>query len=131
MQAYARVTGFVPLARGLKVNTTLQRPQRGVSSLQFGLRTPSRRRRLNVVKETSRLLDAWREAERAAGAARQAAEQAQEAVEAASSATEAAREAAEDAGEAVEAVDRVATGAKKAFHTHAAEIGADEEQKRP
>ena len=85
---------------------------------------------VNVVKETSRLLEAWREAERASAAARQAAEQAQEAVEAASSATEAAREAAEDADEAVEAVDRVATGAKKAFHIHEAEIGAAE-QKRP
>lgn len=83
-----------------------------------------------MARETSRLLEAWREAERAAAAAHQAALHAQEAAEAATKAAEAARLAAEDAGVSVEAADRVATGAKKAFHNHEADISAEEEKDR-
>lgn len=84
-----------------------------------------------MAKETPRLLEAWREAERAAAAARQAAEHAQEAAEAATMSAEAARVAAEDAGLTLEAADRVASGAKKAFHNHEAEMSAAEEKNRP
>lgn len=82
-------------------------------------------------KETSRLLEAWREAERAAGAARQAAEHALEAAEAAERSAEAAKRAAEDAGVSLEAADRVATGAKRAFHDHEADILAEKEKQSP
>lgn len=81
-----------------------------------------------MAKETSRLLDAWREAERAAGAARQAAEHALEAADAAERSVEAAKQAAEDAGVSLEAADRVASGAKIAYHTHEAEILAEDEE---
>lgn len=83
-----------------------------------------------MAKETSRLLEAWREAERAAGAARQAAQHAQVAAEAAANAAAAARVAAEDAGLTLEVADRVASGAKKAYHTHEAEIIEAEDRKR-
>ena len=83
-----------------------------------------------MAKETSRLLEAWREAERAAGAARQAAEHALEAAEAAERSAEAAKQAAQDSGVSLEAADRVASGAKKAYHNHEAEILADGEKHR-
>ena len=83
-----------------------------------------------MAKETSRLLDAWRAAERAAGAARLAAEHAQEAAEAAQLATEAARRAAEDAGVTLEAADVAAGGAKKAYHNHEADIIEAENKER-
>lgn len=79
-----------------------------------------------MANETSRLLEAWREAERAAGAARLAAEHALEAAEAATRAAEAAKRAAEDAGVTLEAADRVAGGAKKAYHNHEAAILAED-----
>lgn len=82
-------------------------------------------------KETSRLLEAWRQAERASGAAHLALEHAQEAADAAAKSAEAARLAAEDAGISVEAADLVAGGAKKAYHNHEAEILAAEQEKRP
>lgn len=82
-------------------------------------------------KETARLLEAWREAERASGAARLAAEHAQEAADAASRAAEAARIAAEDAGVSVDAADRVASGAKQAYHEHEASVIEAEEPDRP
>ena len=88
-------------------------------------------------RETARLLEAWREAERAAGAARMAAEHAQEAADAAASAAdaaanaaEAARAVAEDAGLSLEAADRVAGGAKKAYHEREAELLDQEEKDR-
>jgi hypothetical protein len=73
--------------------------------------------------ETARLLEAWRQAERAAGAAHLAAEHAMEAAEAAAKAAEAARLAAEDAGVSVEEADLVARSAKDAFHQRAAGAG--------
>lgn len=84
-----------------------------------------------MANETSRLLEAWRQAERAAGAARQAAEHATEAADAAELAAEAARRAAADAAVSLEAADRVAGGAKKAYHNHEAEIIAEDEKERP
>lgn len=81
-----------------------------------------------MAHETSRLLEAWREAERAAGAARLAAEHALEAAEAAMKSAEAAKRAAEDAGVTLEAADRVAGGAKKAYHNHEAAILAEDEK---
>ena len=81
-------------------------------------------------KETSRLLESWRAAARAAEAARTSAEHAQIAAEAAALAAEAARVAAEDAGVTVEAADQVATGAAKAFHDREEEIIAVEEKRR-
>ena len=84
-----------------------------------------------MANETSRLLDAWRAAERAAGAARLAAEHAQESAEAAERSAEAAKRAAEDAGITLEAADVAAGGAKKAYHNHEAEIIADGEKDRP
>jgi hypothetical protein len=83
-----------------------------------------------TARDTARLLEAWREAERAAGAARLAAEHAQEAADAAAKAAEAARLAAEDAGVSVAAADRVATGAKKAYHNHEAELIETERERR-
>ena len=82
-------------------------------------------------KETARLLEAWREAERAAGAARLAAEHAQEAADAAARAAEAARLVAEDAGVTVVAADRVASGAKHAYHEHEADVVDAKERERP
>ena len=82
-----------------------------------------------MARETSRLLEAWRQAERAAGAARQAAEHALEAAEAAERSAEAAKRAAEDAGVTVEAADQVASGAKKAYHNHEAELLSEEEER--
>lgn len=79
-------------------------------------------------KETSRLLDAWRQAERAAGAARLAAEHAQEAVDAAERSAEAARLAAQDAGLSLEIADAAATGAKQAFHERESEIISEDGQ---
>ncbi len=84
-----------------------------------------------ATKETSRLLDAWRHAERAAAAAHNAADHAKEAAEAACKAAEAATLAAEDAGVSVNAADSVATGANGASHNHEAELAADEAKKRP
>ena len=84
-----------------------------------------------IFRDTSRLLEAWREAERAAGAARLAAEHAQEAADAAAKAAEAARVAAEDAGVSLEEADRVAGSAKKAYHNHEAEIIDQDERNRP
>lgn len=84
-----------------------------------------------MARETARLLEAWREAERAAGAAHLAAEHAREAAEAATHAAAPARPAAEDAGVTVNAADRVATGAKKAYRNHEAAILAEEGKKRP
>ena len=88
-------------------------------------------------RETARLLEAWREAERAAGAARLAAEHAQEAAsaaadaaDAAAKAAEAARIAAEDAGLSLEAADLVAGGAKRAYHEREAELLEKEEGQR-
>ncbi len=83
-----------------------------------------------MARETSRLLDAWRAAERAAGAARLAAEHAQEAVEAAERSAEAARRAAEDAGVTLEAADEAAGGAKKAYHNHEADVIEAEDRER-
>lgn len=82
-------------------------------------------------KETARLLEAWREAERASRAARLAAEHALEAAEAAGRAAEAARIAAEDAGVSVEAADRVTSGAKHAYHEHEADVVSEERRERP
>lgn len=82
-------------------------------------------------KETARLLEAWREAERASGAARLAAQHAQEAADAAGRAAEAARVAAEDAGVTVEAADRVTSGAKHAYHEHEADLVDAERRERP
>ena len=64
-------------------------------------RTTSVVQEVRVAKEASRLLEAWREADRAASAAHQAAEHAQEAAEAATRAAEAAMVAAQDAGVSV------------------------------
>jgi hypothetical protein len=83
-----------------------------------------------VAKETLRLLEAWRAAERAAGAARLAAEHAQEAADAAELSAEAAKRAAEDAGVTLEAADLAAGGAKKAYHNHEAEIIEAEDKER-
>ena len=83
-----------------------------------------------MAKETSRLLEAWREAERAAGAAHLAAEHAHEAAEAATRSAELARQAAEDAGVSVEVADRAASGAKKAYHNHEAEMIEAEGEER-
>lgn len=82
-------------------------------------------------KDTSKLLEAWREAERAAGAARLAAEHALQAADAAARAAEAVRQAAEDAGVSLEAADQVAGTAKKAYHNHEAEILEGKEKDRP
>ena len=83
-----------------------------------------------LAKETLRLLEAWRAAERAAGAARLAAEHAQEAADAAELSAEAAKRAAEDAGVSLEAADLAAGGAKKAYHNHEAEIIEAEDKER-
>ena len=83
-----------------------------------------------MARETSRLLDAWRAAERAAGAARLAVEHAQVAADAAVIAAEAAKRAAEDAGVTLEAADEAAGGAKKAYHNHEAEVLAAEDKER-
>ena len=83
-------------------------------------------------RETGRLLEAWREAERASSAARIAAEHAQDAAEAASKAAKAARLAAEDASVTLDAAD-IATGhARDAYHEHEAEAHAQAgEESRP
>ena len=114
-------------------------PQNVLQSTLRGVGTPPRENGgQNVPRETARLLDAWREAERAAGAARMAAEHAQEAADAAASAAdaaakaaEAARIAAEDAGLSLEEADRVAGGAKKAYHDRETELLEQEEERRP
>ena len=73
-------------------------------------------------RETARLLEAWREAERASHAARIAAEHAQEAAKAASKAADAARLAAADAGVTLEAADVVAGNARDAYHEHETDV---------
>ena len=74
-------------------------------------------------RETARLLEAWRQAERAAGAAHLALEHSKEAAEAAAKAADAARLAAEDAGISVDEADVVAKGARTAYHERQAEVG--------
>ena len=83
-----------------------------------------------MARETERLLEAWRAAARAAGAARLAAEHALEAADAAERAAEASRRAAEDAGVTLEAADVAAGGAKKAYHNHEAEMLGAEDKER-
>ena len=81
-------------------------------------------------KETARLLEAWREAERAAGAARLAAQHAQEAADAAAKAAEAARIAAEDAGVTLDAADVAAGHARDAYHEREGQVRGGEEASR-
>jgi len=52
-------------------------------------------------------------------------------MQAAERAADAARLAAEDAGVSLAAADQAAGGAKKAYHNHEAELLAEDEKKRP
>jgi hypothetical protein len=76
---------------------------------------------------TGNLLAAWREAERAAEAAKSLAEKANEAAEAATAAAEAARMAALDAGLSLEAADVAVGKAKDAYHRREANVAAEDE----
>lgn len=78
--------------------------------------------------DTARLLEAWREAERASVAARTAAEHASEAARAAARAAEAARIVAEDAGAVVDAADVVMTRAREAFHARETDVAGGSEE---
>jgi hypothetical protein len=80
-------------------------------------------------RETARLLEAWREAERAAKAARRASELAREAAEAATKAAEAARVAAEEAGVTVHLAEGVAEQAKTAYTVRSEEVRAKEAER--
>ncbi len=73
-------------------------------------------------KETARLLEAWRQAERAAAAAQNAEDHAKEAAEAAGKAAEAATLAAEDTGVTVDEAVAATKGARNAYHEREAEV---------
>jgi hypothetical protein len=77
---------------------------------------------------TGNLLAAWREAERAAAAARSLAEQAKEASAAADAAAEAAKVAAEAAGVSLDAADVAVGKARNAYHRRAEEVAGHEEE---
>ena len=82
------------------------------------------------VQETSRLLELWRQAERAAAAAHLVLEHAKEAAEASARAAEVAKLAVEEAGIIVDEADASAMGARDAYHEREADVDAEAATKR-